>query len=62
MDFGSILNRLYLDYYKNPNDVWNDLGFVFKNSRKYNKDRDCDIRILSDTLRECALFLYKEWH
>ncbi|KRX04912.1 Chromo domain protein [Pseudocohnilembus persalinus] len=62
MDLGSLLNRLYLDFYKNQQNVWHDLGFVFKNARKYNKDPDSDIRILSDTLRECAVFLYREWY
>lgn len=52
MDFGTLLNRVYLDFYKNAQQFWNDLGFVFKNCRKFNKDPESDIRILCDTLRE----------
>lgn len=62
MDLGTINNRLYLDYYKNYQSFWNDLGYVFKNARRYNKDPACDIRILADTLREYARILYKKWH
>ena len=59
MDFGTIINRLYLDYYKNSKSFWNDLGLVFKNCRKYNEDEKSDIRILIDTLRECVIVLYQ---
>jgi len=52
MDLGTCLNRIYLDYYKNTQQFWTDLGFVFKNCRKFNKDVSSDIRTLSDTLRE----------
>jgi len=62
MDLGTINNRLYLDYYKNYNQYWHDLGFVFKNCRKYNRDTGCDIRILADTLREYVRILYKKWY
>ena len=62
MDLGTINNRLYLDYYKSYNQFWYDLGFVFKNARRYNKDITCDIRILVDTLREYAKILYQRWH
>lgn len=62
MDFGTILNRLYLDYYKTVNQFWFDLGLVFRNCRLYFKDPDCDIRILCDTLCEVAIELYRQWH
>ena len=62
MDLGTIMNRLYLDYYKNPQQFWLDLGLVFRNCRLYFKDSDCDIRILCDTLCEVAIDLYKQWH
>ena len=52
MDLGTLLNRVYLDYYKIPQSFWNDLGSIFKNCRKFNKDSNADIRILCDTLRE----------
>jgi len=62
MDLGTIMNRLYLDYYKSPQQFWLDLGLVFRNCRTYFKDSDCDIRILCDTLCEVAIELYKQWH
>jgi chromodomain-helicase-DNA-binding protein 7 len=52
MDLGTIMNRLYLDFYKNAQQFWIDLGLVFKNCRLVFRDPDCDIRILCDTLRE----------
>lgn len=54
MDLGTCMNRLYLDYYKSNQQFWNDLGLVFKNCRKFNKDAASDIRRLCDTLREVS--------
>ena len=62
MDLGTMLNRIYLDYYRDCHQFWIDLGLVFKNCRKFNKDPSVDIRILCDTLREIAKELYKQWH
>ena len=44
MDLGTVMNRLYLDYYKTSEHYWKDLGFVFKNCRKYNRDPTSEIR------------------
>ena len=52
MDLGTILNRLYLDYYENCSEALLDLGLVFKNCRRFNKNLEEDCRILGDTLRE----------
>ncbi len=60
MDLGTLINRLYLDYYKSYDIFWKDLGLVFKNCRKYNRDADSDIRILSDTLREVFISFFKK--
>jgi len=45
MDFGTILNLLYLDNYTKPAKFWfkfiysrEDLGLVFKNCRKFTKN------------------------
>ena len=59
---GTVLNRLYLDNYKNQSQYWYDLGLVFRNCRKFNTDPECEIRILCDTLRELAIMLYKHCH
>jgi hypothetical protein len=66
MDFGTILNLLYLESYTKPTKFWflfiylrEDLGLVFKNCRKFTKNPNSDIRILCDTLREAAIVLYK---
>lgn len=55
MDLGTCLNRVYLDYYKSSIHFWGELGLVFKNCRKFNKDPNADIRMLCDTLREVNL-------
>lgn len=62
MDLGTLSNRIYLDFYKNFNDIWKDLGYVFKNCRLYNSSESSDIRVLCDTLREYAKLLYRQWH
>ena len=57
MDLGTIINRVYLDYYRNYASFFGDFGMIFKNCRKYNKDIESDIRILCDTLREVIFFV-----
>lgn len=37
MDLGTILNKIYLDIYKNSKEFWNDIGLVWRNCLKYNK-------------------------
>lgn len=59
MDLGTIINRLYLDYYKSNEQFWRDLGFVFKNCRKFNRDYTSEIRQLCDTLREAVIIMYE---
>ena len=61
MDLGTLSNRVYLDYYKTFSHFFYEFGLVFKNCRKYNKNPSLEIRILCDTLRECAAVLYREW-
>lgn len=59
MDLGTIINRVYLDYYKSFRGFFSDFGLIFKNCRKFNKDAGSDIRILCDTLREVSIhFLF----
>ena len=38
MDLGTVMNKIYLDLYKTARDFWNDIGLVWKNCLKYNKD------------------------
>ena len=57
MDLGTLLNRVYLDYYKSCPQFWIDLGMVFKNCRRFNKDGNADIRLLCDTLREVIIHM-----
>lgn len=59
MDFGTIQNKLYLDLYKTPMDFWDNVGLVFKNCIYYNGDESCEIRIISDSLREIVIHLYR---
>ena len=59
MDFGTIQNRLYLDLYDSPYQFWNAMGLVFKNCNYYNQDENSEIRIISDSLREVTIHLYK---
>ena len=58
MDLGTVANKIYLNCYKDFTAVWNDIGLVFKNCRKFNVDSKEEIRILGDTLREVAIYLY----
>ena len=62
MDLGTLINRIYLDQYRNFNEIFRDLGYVFKNCRIYIPVETCDIRTLCDTLREYARILYSKWH
>lgn len=61
MDLGTILNKIFLDIYKNPQEFWIDLGLVFKNCLKFNKEENSDLHVLGLTLRECSIFLYDQW-
>jgi hypothetical protein len=61
MDLGTLLNRIYLDYFKKSSMFWIELGLVFKNCRKFHKDPNSDIRILGDTLREVDRYLKKNY-
>ena len=38
MDLGTVSNRVYLDYYSNFDEFWNEIGLIFKNCRKFNND------------------------
>ena len=61
-DFTQIDNRLFNGFYKDPQSFWIDLGFVFKNCQLFNSDKDSDIRIMCDTLRQVAINLYRQWY
>jgi hypothetical protein len=39
MDLGTILNRILLDNYKTPLEFWKDVGLVWRNCRKFNKEQ-----------------------
>lgn len=62
MDLGTILNKIYLDIYKNSKDFWIDIGLVWKNCLKFNTEENSDLRVLGLTLRECSIFLYDQWY
>jgi chromodomain-helicase-DNA-binding protein 7 len=62
MDFGTIINRVYLGIYQEYMAFWSDVGLVFRNCRRFNTNPYSDIRRLCDTLRECAIVLYKNWY
>ena len=55
MDLGTINNRVYLGHYKDIQQFWADVGLVFQNCRRYNRDAESDIRRLADTLREVIM-------
>lgn len=61
MDLGTVLNKIYLDIYKNYSDFWKDIGLVLKNCLKFNDKETSDLHILGLTLQECAIFLYDQW-
>ena len=58
MDLGTIVNKIYLDCYKDSLSIWRDIGQVFKNCRKFNTNHQEEIRIICDTLREVSILLY----
>ena len=62
MDLGTVLNKISLDTYKTYEEFWKDIGLVFKNCLRFNKDEASDLHILGLTLKECALFLYDQWY
>lgn len=62
MDLGTIANKIYLDCYRSFLEIWYDIGLVFKNCRKFNTDGKQEIRIIGDTLREVAIYLYQQWY
>jgi len=51
MDFGTILNKIFLDIYKNTQEFWEDIGLVLKNCLKFNKEETSDLHVLGLTLR-----------
>ncbi|KAM3144240.1 hypothetical protein pb186bvf_003702 [Paramecium bursaria] len=61
LDLNTINNRVYLGFYKNHSEFWNDLGSLFKQIQD-SFDEDDEIRIIGDTLRECAIYLYEIWY
>lgn len=51
-----------MDIYNVPEEFWSDVGLVFKNCNYYNLNECSEIRIISDSLREITIKLYREWH
>ena len=61
MDFTTIHCRLYNLFYDSPPQFWEDLGLVFKNVRRYRTNKNASIRKITETMRELAYHLYKDW-
>lgn len=61
MDLGTIINRVLLDYYKYPIDFWRDVGLVWRNCRKFNEEKDSDMKMIGEVLREASIVLYRQW-
>ena len=51
MDLGTVLNKIYLDIYRSYDEFWKDIGLVFKNCLKFNREVTSDLHILGLTLR-----------
>jgi chromodomain-helicase-DNA-binding protein 7 len=62
MDLGTVLNKIYLDIYKHYSEFWHDIGLVFNNCLRFNREETSDLHLLGLTLRECAIFLYDQWY
>ncbi len=62
MDLGMVLNKIYLDIYKSSDEFWNDIGLVWKNSAKYNLNKNGDAYHIGLTLKEAPVFLYDQWY
>ena len=37
MDFGTVINKIYLDLYKSNDEFWRDIGLVIKNCLRFNE-------------------------
>lgn len=61
IDFSTLLNRVYLDFYKRPLDMWRDLLAFFDIIDIINKKRNNDTAILIARLKEVAKELFAQW-
>ena len=62
LDFSIILNRLYLDYYKNYSSFWLDINLLFEQIEVYYKNYTTDITIIARRLKRVAIYLYQIWY
>lgn len=62
LDFSIILNRLYLDYYKNYNSFWKDINLLFEQVEIFYKEYTLDITIVARRLKRVAIYMYQKWH
>jgi hypothetical protein len=62
LDFSIILNRLYLDYYKNYNSFWKDINLLFEQVETFYKGYTLDITIVARRLKRVAIYMYQKWH
>ena len=62
LDFSIILNRLYLDYYKNYTSFWEDINKLFDQIEVYFKGYTIDVTIIARRLKRVAIYLYQIWH
>lgn len=51
MDLGTIMNKIYLHIYTTYDEFWNDIGLVWKNCLKFNKDPNSEVHLLGSTLK-----------
>lgn len=62
LDFSIILNRLYLDYYKDYTSFWKDISHLFDQVETFYKGYNLDITVLARRLKRIAVHLYQVWH
>lgn len=63
IDFSTIVNRIYLDYYHSPDRFWDDLEHVFHSVSRLclYLDEHSDVEELNDRMKQLTAILYSEW-
>lgn len=62
INIGQIINKVYLGYYKRYAHFWEELGRAINNFLSIYPPDKGDFNILGETIKECAIFTYAQWH
>jgi hypothetical protein len=62
INIGQVLNKIYLGFYKNQFLFWQELGLAINNYLNVYTENKGDYSVVGQTIRECLIFLYEQWH